>query len=84
MDDPLSFPFLAYASRCLARSGGRERGARPVVLTGLLMMLLDVVIDPLAVMGIAGFSVASSTIRAGATTLECRSPTSRAGWWWAG
>jgi putative membrane protein len=50
--DPLSFPFLAYASWCLARwSGGRERGARPVVLTGLLMMLLDVVIDPLAVMG---------------------------------
>lgn len=50
--DPLSFPFLAYASWCLARwSGGREHGARPVILAGLLMMLLDVVIDPLAVRG---------------------------------
>ena len=50
--DPLSFPFLAYASWCLARwSGGREHGMRPVLLTGLLMMLLDVVIDPLAVRG---------------------------------
>jgi uncharacterized membrane protein len=50
--DPLSFPFLAYASWCLARwIGDSDRGARPVLLTGLLMMLLDVVIDPLAVRG---------------------------------
>lgn len=50
--DPLSFPFLAYASWCLARWGsGREHGARPVFLTGVLMMLLDVVLDPLAVQG---------------------------------
>jgi putative membrane protein len=50
--DPLSFPFLAYASWCLARWGaGRERGLRPVVLAGLLMLLLDVVLDPLAVRG---------------------------------
>lgn len=50
--DPLSFPFLAYAAWCLARwSGGRQRGARPVILAGLLMMLLDVVLDPLAIRG---------------------------------
>src|SRR6188474_110874 len=55
---PLSFPFLAYASFCLARlvlprtwaasCGGR---VRMVLLAGVLMTLLDVVIDPLAVLG---------------------------------
>jgi putative membrane protein len=55
---PLSFPFLAYASLCLARRAfgpawastlaGR---ARAVLVSGVLMMLLDVVIDPLAVQG---------------------------------
>lgn len=55
---PLSFPFLAYASFCLARRtfgprwattrGGR---ARLVLAAGVLMMLLDVVIDPAAVRG---------------------------------
>lgn len=55
---PLSFPFLAYAAFCLARRtlgggwattwGGR---ARMVFCSGVLMMLLDVVIDPLAVRG---------------------------------
>jgi putative membrane protein len=55
---PLSFPFLAYASFCLARRtfgprwattrGGR---ARLVLVAGALMMLLDVVIDPAAVRG---------------------------------
>jgi uncharacterized membrane protein len=55
---PLSFPFLAYASFCLARQalgpgwaechGGRLRA---VTLSGTLMALLDVVIDPLAVRG---------------------------------
>jgi putative membrane protein len=50
--DPLSFPFLAYASWCLARLAlGRPRGFAVVTLAGALMMLADVVIDPLAVRG---------------------------------
>ena len=59
--DPLSFTFLAYASLGLARLilGIAERplptglGARLRLagLTGLLMMWLDLVIDPLAVRG---------------------------------
>src|SRR2546428_5379768 len=50
--DPLSFVFLAYASRCLVRhSLGTDRGAGVVFLAGILMMLLDVVMDPLAVRG---------------------------------
>jgi putative membrane protein len=54
--DSLSFPFLAYAAWCLARWGRRAAGVaarRPavVLLAGLLMMTLDVVIDPLAVRG---------------------------------
>jgi uncharacterized membrane protein len=50
--DPLSFPFLAYASFCLARWVlGKSDGWAPAVLAGVLMMLLDVVIDPLAVRG---------------------------------
>lgn len=50
--DPLSFPFLAYASWCLARGAlGRSRGFALVGLAGGLMMMLDVVIDPLAVRG---------------------------------
>jgi uncharacterized membrane protein len=50
--DSLSFPFLAYAALCLARRAlGRRRGADVVVAAGALMMLLDVVIDPLAVRG---------------------------------
>ena len=50
--DSLSFPFLAYASFCLARRvlGSVDRG-RMTLLAGVLMMLLDVVIDPLAVLG---------------------------------
>ena len=55
---PLSFPFLAYASFCLARQAlgagwaGRQAGwLRLVALSGVLMALLDVVIDPLAVRG---------------------------------
>jgi putative membrane protein len=54
----LSFPFLGYASFCLARRtfgprwattlGGR---ARLVLAAGAIMMLLDVVIDPAAVRG---------------------------------
>lgn len=64
--DSLSFPFLAYASFCLARmvlAPGAGGGAAPVapprsplrptlaITAGILMMLLDVVIDPLAVRG---------------------------------
>lgn len=55
---PLSFPFLAYASFCLARralgpawAGSRAGRLRMVAASGALMMLLDVVIDPLAVRG---------------------------------
>ncbi len=54
--DSLSFPFLAYASYCLARRAlGAARGARVVLLAGVLMMLLDIVIDPLAVRGARWF-----------------------------
>jgi uncharacterized membrane protein len=60
--DSLSFTFLAYASFCLARVTLNSRApgrssARPLgcvilaLLSGVLMMLLDVVIDPLAVRG---------------------------------
>jgi len=49
--DPLSFPFVAYASYCLARWAlGQARGWAPA-LAGALMMLVDVVMDPLAVLG---------------------------------
>ncbi|HEV8584964.1 MAG TPA: carotenoid biosynthesis protein [Methylomirabilota bacterium] len=51
--DSLSFTFLAYAAFCLARGalGGRA-GAWPLTLVGgVAMMLLDVVIDPIAVRG---------------------------------
>jgi uncharacterized membrane protein len=55
---PLSFPFLAYASFCLARralgpgwADSRAGRLRLVALAGALMTLLDVVIDPLAVRG---------------------------------
>ncbi len=51
--DSLSFTFLAYASFCLARGAlGRRAGPWPLALAGgVLMMLLDVVIDPIAVRG---------------------------------
>lgn len=55
---PLSFPFLAYAAFCLARwtlgpgwATTRASRVRMVAVSGVLMMLLDVVIDPLAVRG---------------------------------
>jgi putative membrane protein len=55
---PLSFPFLAYAAFCFARRilgpDGTRRSAgrlRLVTLSGALMTLLDVVIDPVAVLG---------------------------------
>lgn len=52
--DPLSFAFLAYASFCLARGALRGRRVPPAGLalaTGVLMAILDVVIDPVAVLG---------------------------------
>jgi len=54
--DSLSFVFLAYAALCVARLAlGRGRAARSrsllALTAGTLMMLLDVVIDPLAVRG---------------------------------
>jgi uncharacterized membrane protein len=52
--DSLSFTFLAYAAFCLARAALRIRAPSPaavVLLSGILMMLLDVVIDPVAVRG---------------------------------
>src|SRR5882672_4993958 len=52
--DALSFTFLAYAAFCLARAAlaGREPSTWTLALaTGVLMMALDVVIDPLAVRG---------------------------------
>ncbi len=50
--DSVSFTFLAYAAFALARwLLGRGRGPAVVFLSGVLMMLLDLVIDPLAVRG---------------------------------
>jgi uncharacterized membrane protein len=52
--DSLSFTFLAYASFALARAALAARTVSPfpvALLAGCLMMLLDVVIDPLAVRG---------------------------------
>jgi putative membrane protein len=55
---PLSFPFLAYAALCRARgalgpawASSRAGRVRIVLVGGALMMLLDLVIDPLAVRG---------------------------------
>ena len=52
--DSLSFTFLAYASFCLARAAlARSAPSRALtaLLAGVLMMALDVVIDPIAVRG---------------------------------
>jgi putative membrane protein len=51
--DSLSFAFLAYAAFCLARAalGAVASPVAVTVLGGALMMLLDVVIDPVAVRG---------------------------------
>ena len=50
--DSLSFPFLAYAAFCVARWALPPRDAiGRVAIAGAAMMLLDVVIDPLAVRG---------------------------------
>jgi len=52
--DSLSFTFLAYAAFALARAvlaGGMASRVTLAVLAGFLMMMLDVVIDPLAVRG---------------------------------
>ncbi|MGH7352988.1 MAG: carotenoid biosynthesis protein, partial [Candidatus Rokuibacteriota bacterium] len=52
--DPLSFIFLAYGAFCLARvtlGSRRDPWWGLALLSGLLMMLIDVVVDPLAVRG---------------------------------
>jgi uncharacterized membrane protein len=52
--DSLSFTFLAYAAFCLARrvlAGRRAPTLVTAIVTGALMMMLDVVIDPVAVRG---------------------------------
>ena len=52
--DSLSFTFLAYGAFCLARAAlGPIRASRGTLalLAGFLMMLLDVVIDPVALRG---------------------------------
>ena len=50
--DSLSFAFLAYAAFCLARAAlGPASPVAVTVLGGAFMMLLDVVIDPVAVRG---------------------------------
>jgi putative membrane protein len=52
--DSLSFVFLAYASFCLARIALASRTVprwATALAAGVLMMALDVVIDPLAVLG---------------------------------
>ena len=52
--DSLSFVFLAYAANCLARAALARRAAprwAMAIAAGVLMMALDVVIDPLAVRG---------------------------------
>src|SRR5437764_5743916 len=56
--DSLSFTFLAYAAFCLARAAlGPRSGAWALATTsGILMMLLDVVSDPIALRGGHGFA----------------------------
>ena len=52
--DSLSFTFLAYAAFCLARAalaGRRVPAPLLALISGVLMMLLDLVIDPMAVRG---------------------------------
>lgn len=52
--DSLSFTFLAYAAFCLARrvlAGRRAPAPVTAIVTGGFMMMLDVVIDPVAVRG---------------------------------
>lgn len=52
--DALSFTFLAYSAFCLARrvlAGSRGSALLTALLSGFFMMMLDVVIDPLAVRG---------------------------------
>lgn len=54
--DSISFVFLAYAALCLSRRALPSRsGAIVAAVAGVYMMLLDVVIDPLAVRGARWF-----------------------------
>ena len=53
---PLSVPFLSYAAWCVVRVGLPRLGrVASAVAAGLIMMVLDLVIDPLAVRGAQWF-----------------------------
>lgn len=81
--DSLSFTFLAYAAFGLARAAlhGHTRGrASLAVGAGLLMALLDVVIDPLAVRGDRWFLGHLFTYPAGGFYFGM--PLSNFGGWW--
>ena len=83
--DPVSFVFLAYASYCLARLMlGRARGLPVVAASAVFMMLLDVLIDPLAVRGDRWFLGRVLYYPDGGVLFGCPCRTSRAGPWWAG
>ncbi|MCI0548563.1 MAG: carotenoid biosynthesis protein [Candidatus Rokubacteria bacterium] len=50
--EPLSFPFIAYAAWCVARCTRPRLGPTATAALGaLLMLLLDIVMDPMAVRG---------------------------------
>ena len=72
--DSLSFVFLAYASFCLARITLAGRGAprwSMALTAGVLMMALDIVIDPLAVRGRSLVPRAALRVRQGRSLLRC-------------
>src|SRR5438045_7602896 len=74
--DALSFTFLAYAAFCLARAAlGPRSGAWALATTsGILMMLLDVVIDPTALRAAPRFL--GRTVPHAACGAYCRVPPS--------
>lgn len=83
--DPLSFAFLTYGAFCVARSVLAVRTssrATLAIVSGSLMMLLDVVIDPLAVRGDRWFLGRTFTTRTAAPTSESRCRTSGVGCSW--
>jgi putative membrane protein len=84
--DSLSFVFLAYASFCLARITLAGRGAprwSMALTAGVLMMALDIVIDPLAVRGDRWFLGPLFAYTTPGPYSGCRSRTSWGGSSWA-